>query len=91
MRADHRFPLITQLDLEEIRDYVPNAFTLQLGAEPEGSTLRFIGEALSRLGAATTLSIAILLVVFTFYVFLQAIRTTLVPMITIPVSACTKI
>ena len=34
----------------------------------------------------TTLIIAILLVVFTVYVFLQDIRTTLVPAITIPVS-----
>jgi chromosome partitioning protein len=48
LRADHRFPLITQLDLDKIRDYVPNAFTLQLDAGPEGSTLRFIGGELGR-------------------------------------------
>ena len=34
----------------------------------------------------TTLIIAILLVVFTVYIFLQDFRTTLVPAITIPVS-----
>ena len=48
LRADRRFPLITQLDLDEIREYVPNSFSLQLDAKAGDPTLRFIGRELSR-------------------------------------------
>ncbi|MDX2436977.1 MAG: efflux RND transporter permease subunit, partial [Acidobacteriota bacterium] len=64
----------------------------RLGADfPEGleyrilyDTTEYILQSLKEV--VTTLIIAILLVVFTVYIFLQDIRTTLVPAITIPVS-----
>jgi len=64
----------------------------RLGADfPEGleyrilyDTTEYILQSLKEV--VTTLIIAILLVVFTVYVFLQDVRTTLVPAITIPVS-----
>ncbi len=64
----------------------------RLGADfPEGleyrilyDTTEYILQSLKEV--VTTLIIAILLVIFTVYIFLQDIRTTLVPAITIPVS-----
>jgi HAE1 family hydrophobic/amphiphilic exporter-1 len=64
----------------------------RLGADfPEGleyrilyDTTEYILQSLKEV--VTTLIIAILLVVFTVYIFLQDFRTTLVPAITIPVS-----
>ena len=64
----------------------------RLGADfPEGleyrilyDTTEYILQSLKEV--VTTLIIAILLVIFTVYLFLQDFRTTLVPAITIPVS-----
>jgi HAE1 family hydrophobic/amphiphilic exporter-1 len=54
-------------------------------AVPYDSTL-FVNESLHEV--LVTLVIAIVLVVLTIYLFLQDVRTTLIPAITIPVSLC---
>jgi HAE1 family hydrophobic/amphiphilic exporter-1 len=54
-------------------------------AVPYDSTL-FVNESLHEV--LVTLAIAIVLVVLTIYLFLQDVRTTLIPAITIPVSLC---
>ncbi len=48
LRGDLDFPLITELDLERIRDYVPYSFCLELGANADDPILRYVGKEVSR-------------------------------------------
>lgn len=46
LRGHQRFPLITDLSLEEIREFAPYMFTLALSSSADGPTLRFVGKEL---------------------------------------------
>jgi chromosome partitioning protein len=48
LRGDLDFPVITDLDLDQIREYVPYSFCLQLEPSPDDPILRFIGKELTR-------------------------------------------
>jgi len=48
LRGDLDFPLITELDLDRIRDYVPYSFCLELGDNAQDPILRYVGKEITR-------------------------------------------
>ncbi|MGE4286596.1 MAG: efflux RND transporter permease subunit [Phycisphaerae bacterium] len=66
--------------MEEVKEYFPEGLSYSVAYDPS----KFISRSISEL--SQTLLITVILVILTVYIFLQDLRATIIPALTIPVS-----